>query len=39
VIKTYKELEEKYGGSSAEILFDLIPVMKSDCYEGEIRIE
>ena len=39
VIREYEELTRKYGTSSANILLDIIPVVRSDCYEWEIRIE
>ena len=39
VIRQYEELTRKYGTSSANILLDIIPVVRSDCYEWEIRIE
>jgi len=39
VIETYRDLEKKYGKLSAEILFDVISIKRSSCYEWEIRIE
>ena len=39
VIEQYKDLVEKYGESSADSLFSLISIERSDCYEWEINIE
>jgi len=35
----YEYLVEKYGERSAEILFDIIEVLRADCYDWEIRID
>jgi len=39
VIETYKELEKKYWRKSAEILFYMIFISSTDCYEGEVKID
>ncbi len=39
VMKIYSYLVNKYWSNSAEDLGYLIPIVKSDCYEWEIKIE
>ncbi len=39
ILESYKTIFEKYGSNSADILADIIPIVKSDCYEWEIKIE
>ena len=39
VKEQYNELLEKFWESSASSLFDLIEVLRADCYEWEIRID